>query len=66
MNGGGDAAYADVSSISNLRLTGPSGLGRIALGDIERRVANVRRVGDGDRPYGSRMGVRLRTERSVC
>lgn len=42
-----------VSSNSNFRLTGPSWLGRIAIGDIERLVAKVRRVGDGDKPYGS-------------
>lgn len=45
--------------MSNFRLTGPKELGRIAIGDIERRVANVRRVGDGDRPYGRRGVVLL-------
>lgn len=42
------------STISNFRFTEPSGLGRIAIGDIERRVANDRRVGDGDMPYCKR------------
>lgn len=40
--------------MSNFRLTDPRGLGLIAIGDIERRVAKVRRVGDGDIPYCKR------------
>lgn len=50
------------SSSSNFRLTGPNELGRSAHGDIERRgvVENVRRVGDGDVPYGAR--IRLKRE----
>lgn len=53
------------SSISNLRLTGPSELGRIAIGDIDRRsvVENVRLVGEGDVPYGARIVVRLLTNK---
>lgn len=47
------------SSNSNLRLTGPRELGRMAIGDIERRVWNVRLVGEGDSPYGSLMPARL-------
>lgn len=43
------------SIMSNFRLTDPSGLGRIAIGDIDRRVANERRVGDGDIPYCKRI-----------
>jgi hypothetical protein len=39
------------STISNFRLTELNGLGRIAIGDILRRVAKHRlRVGDGDIP----------------
>lgn len=37
-----------LSSRSNLRFTGHSVLGRMALGDIERRVEKVLRVGLGD------------------
>lgn len=42
--------------MSNFRFTDPtttepSGLGRIAIGDILRRVAKDLRVGDGDMPY---------------
>lgn len=44
------------STISNFRLTEPRGLGLIAIGDIERRVANDLRVGDGDIPYCKRKG----------
>lgn len=47
------------SSNSNLRLTGPNCDGRIAMGDIDRLVAKVRLVGDGDKPYGSRIPARL-------
>lgn len=48
------------SSNSNFRLTGPNCDGLIAMGDIERRVAKVlRRVGDGDKPYGRRKLARL-------
>lgn len=42
------------STRSNFRLTDPkfpNGLGRIAIGDILRLVANDLRVGDGDIPY---------------
>jgi hypothetical protein len=31
----------------------------MAIGDIDRRVANVRLVGDGDKPYGNRIVARL-------
>lgn len=42
--------------MSNFRLTDPTttdpnGLGRIAIGDILRRVAKDLRVGEGDIPY---------------
>lgn len=48
------------SIMSNFRFTDPtttepSGLGRIAIGDILRRVAKDLRVGDGDMPYWSRI-----------
>lgn len=43
------------SIISNFRLTEPTrvprGLGRIAIGDIDRLVAKDLLVGDGDIPY---------------
>jgi hypothetical protein len=42
------------STISNFLLTEPRGLGLIAIGDIERRVAKDLRVGDGDIPYCKR------------
>lgn len=42
------------SIISNFRLTDPSGLGRMAIGDMDRLVAKERRVGDGDIPYCKR------------
>lgn len=50
------------SIISNFLLTEPSGDGRIAIGDIERRVAKDLRVGDGDIPYCKRKG-RLRLKK---
>lgn len=40
--------------MSNFLLTDPSGEGLIAIGDIERRVAKDRLVGDGDIPYCKR------------
>lgn len=44
------------SSNSNFLLTELASCdGRIAIGDIERRVAKDLRVGDGERPYGNRM-----------
>lgn len=44
------------SIISNFRLTAdPRGLGLIAIGDILLRVANVRRVGEGDIPAHNRI-----------
>lgn len=42
------------SIISNFRLTEPSGLGRIAIGDMERLVVKDLLVGDGDMPYCKR------------
>lgn len=49
---GGGEPPPQVSSMSNLRFTGHNWLGRTWLGDMERRVANVFRVGDGDMPNG--------------
>lgn len=42
------------STMSNFLLTDPRGLGLMAIGDMERRVANDRLVGDGDIPYCKR------------
>lgn len=54
LNGGGEHVL-EGSSNSNLRLTELANCdGRIAIGDIERLVANDLRVGDGDNPYGKR------------
>lgn len=44
-----------LSSMSNFLLTGQSWLGLTWFGDIDRRVANVLRVGDGDIPNGYRI-----------
>lgn len=48
------------SIMSNFLLTEPSGLGLMAIGDMERRVANDRLVGDGDIPYCKRTTLLLR------
>lgn len=54
LNGGGEQVL-DGSSNSNFLLTEfASWEGRIGTGDIERRVANDLRVGDGESPYGNR------------
>lgn len=45
------------SSISNFRFTDPNGLGRIAIGDIDRLVAKDLLVGDGDMPHGKRTAL---------
>jgi hypothetical protein len=42
------------STMSNFLFTDPSGLGLIAIGDMERLVAKDRLVGDGDIPYCKR------------
>jgi hypothetical protein len=54
------------SIMSNLRFTDPRGLGRIAMGDIERLVAKDRRVGDGDIPYCKRTTLWRLLKGNIC
>lgn len=49
---GGGEPPPQLSSMSNFRFTGHSWLGRTWFGDMDRRVAKVLRVGDGDMPNG--------------
>ena len=49
---GGGEPPPQLSSMSNFRFTGHNWLGRTWFGDMDRRVAKVFLVGDGDMPKG--------------